>query len=386
MKVKILHLISNKTGIGGAEKFLLDMAGEYDSDRFTVSYCTIFSEGENLFVKELRKRGFDCYEIKGASWRDLPLTIKKLVKFLRREKFDIVHTQLLHGSIAGQLAARFAGVPVRLMTRQYTTDCYHDGHERLKKLDGYVARKAHKVIAISAAVRDDLINERVKPENIELIYNGIDLKPFGEKESGATTTLRKDFPDKYLIGFVANLNHRKGHEYLLRAIAELVPCYNDTHLLLIGEGDLRQSLEKLTGELKIENNVSFLGYQSNVPAILRQLDLYVHASVLEPLGIAVLEAMASEACVVATAVGGVPEIIQNGETGFLVAPRSAKALAETIENVRENRVRAAEIAKAGRERAEKAFDIKVIVEEYQKVYEASLTQRRAKSTGSGQNF
>ncbi len=127
MKIKVLHLVSNKTGIGGAEKFLLDMSDEYDNEKFSVSYCTIFSEGENIFLKELRRRNLDCFEVRGASFTDLPQTVRQLVSFMRREKFDIVHTQLLHGSIVGQLAARIAKVPVRVITRQYTNDCYHSG-------------------------------------------------------------------------------------------------------------------------------------------------------------------------------------------------------------------------------------------------------------------
>ncbi len=377
MPIKVLHLLSNKTGIGGAEKFLLDMSPEYDFDEFSVFYCTVFSEGENVFVRELQKRNLDCFEVKGAKLSNLPQTVRRLVEFMRSEKFDIVHTQLLHGSIVGQIAARIAKVPVRIITRQYTTDCYHDGHKYLDKLDTYVAKKATKVIAISNAVRDDLIEQSVSPDNIELIYNGIDLEPFNAETN--TTSIRERFPDKYLIAFVANLNHRKGHEYLLQAIAELAVQYKDIHLLLIGEGDLRKKLEELTAKLKIEENISFLGYQPNVPTLLKEVDLYVHASVLEPLGIAVLEAMAAGRCVVATEVGGVPEIIQDGQTGFLVPPKNAAALANAIRYARENTEQTTKIAKAGRERVEQAFDIQTIVKKYQEVYKASIIQNKTAS-------
>lgn len=374
MPIKVLHLISNKTGIGGAEKFLLDMSQEYDFNKFSISYCTIFSEGENLFVKELKKRGFACFEIKGASLKNIPKTVQQLVSFMRQEKFDIVHTQLLHGSVVGQMAARITGIPVRIITRQYTTDCYHDGHKYLEKLDGYVARKAHKIIAISDSVRTDLIAQGVDSDNIELIYNGIDLTPF--KDNHQKSAIREAFPNKYLIAFVANLNHRKGHEYLLQAIAQLVSQYKDIHLLLIGEGNLRKGLESLAEELKITGNISFLGYQQNVPSILKEVDLYVHASVLEPLGIAVLEAMAAGRCVIATAVGGVPEIIQDGETGFLVPSKNAKALADAIGFARENSIHTIEISNAGRKRVEEVFDIKTIVKQYQETYIATMAQNR----------
>lgn len=376
MPIKVLHLISNKTGIGGAEKFLLDMSGEYDSEKFSVSYCTVFSEGDNIFLKEIRKRKLDCFEVRGTSWVNLPQTVKQLVSFMRREKFDIVHTQLLHGSIVGQLAARIAGVPVRIITRQYTTDCYHRGHKYLDKFDAYVAKKATKVIAISNAVRDDLLEQGVSSDNIELIYNGINLEPF--KTQSKTSSIRKTFPDKYLIAFVANLNQRKGHEYLLQAMAELVSQDSDLHLLLIGEGDLRTRLEALTAQLNIEEHVSFLGYQPDVPALLKEIDLYVHASVLEPLGIAVLEAMAAGKCVIATRVGGVPEIIQDGQTGFLVSPKSATALANAIRHARENVRQTTMIGNAGRKRVEQVFDIQTIARQYQELYESGIAQSRQK--------
>jgi len=380
MTLKVLHLISNKTAIGGAEKFLLDMSDKYDNEKFSVSYCTIFSEGDNIFLKELRRRNLDCFEIRGVSWTNLPQTIRQLVNFMRRKKFDIVHTQLLHGSIVGQLAAQLAKVPVRIITRQYTTDCYHSGHKYLDKFDAYVARKATKVIAISNAVRDDLIEQGVRSENIVQIYNGIDLEPFEKKNT--TSSVRETFPDKYLIAFVANLNQRKGHEYLLQAMAQLLSHYKDIHLLLIGEGDLRKKLEELTAKLKIEESVSFLGYQPNVPALLKDIDLYVHASVLEPLGIAILEAMAAGKCVVATAVGGVTEIITDGQTGFLVPSRDATKLADAIRNARENLSQTEKIAKAGCKHVEESFGIKSIVKKYQELYITSILQNKAESSKS----
>jgi glycosyltransferase involved in cell wall biosynthesis len=354
------------------------MSNGYDNEKFSVSYCTIFSEGENIFLKELRRRNLDCFEVRGASFTDLPQTVWQLVGFMRREKFDIVHTQLIHGSIVGQLAARIAKVPVRVITRQYTIDCYHGSHKYLVKFDAYVAKKATKVIAISNAVRDDLIKQGVSYDNIELIYNGINLEPFNKKNN--TSSLRETFPDKYLIAFVANLNQRKGHEYLLQAMAQLASHYKDIHLLLIGEGDLRKKLEELTAKLKIEKNVSFLGYQPDVPALLKDIDLYAHASVLEPLGVAILEAMAAGKCVIATTVGGVPEIITDGQTGFLVPAQDATKMADAIRNARENLSQTEKIAKAGRKHVEESFGIKSIVKKYQELYTSSILKNKVETS------
>lgn len=370
MPIKVLHLISNKAGIGGAEKFLLDISEGFDRERFSVSYCAVFSEGDNILSDEIRKRDSECLEIIGTKSTNFPRVIQKLVSLMRREKFDIVHTQLLHGSIAGQIAARIAGVPIRIITRQYTTDCYRDTHKYLDKLDAYTARKATKVIAISKAVKENLIEQGVKPENIELIYNGIDLKPFNRKN--ASHPIRKSFPNKYLIAFVANLNYRKGHEYLLEAMSQLALDFNDIHLLLVGEGELRSDLEELTAKLNIKDKVSFMGYQPDVPGLLNEVDLYVHASTLEPLGIAVLEAMAAGKCVVATKVGGVPEIVKDGRTGILVPSKDAAALANAIRYLKNNSLLASEMGNAGRNLVERVFDIREVAKKYQDVYESSI--------------
>ncbi len=181
---------------------------------------------------------------------------------------------------------------------------------------------------------------------------------------------------------MANLNERKGHEYLLQAMAQLVSQYNDIHLLLIGEGDLRKKLEELTAKLKLEENVSFLGYQPNVPALLKDIDLYVHASVLEPLGIAILEAMAAGKCVVATSVGGIPEIITNGQTGFLVPSQDSTKLADAIRNARKDLYQTEKIAKAGRKHVEESFSIKSIVKKYQELYTSSILQKAEPSKSS----
>jgi glycosyltransferase involved in cell wall biosynthesis len=366
MSIKILHLISNKTGLGGAERFLLDMSEEYDNKKFSVSYCTIFSEGDNIFANEIRNRNLNCLELKGSSLLNLPQTVRRLVGFMRRERFDIVHTQLLHASIVGQLAAQIARVPARVITRQYTNDCYHEGNKYLNKLDAYVARKATKVIAISNAVRNDLLEQGVYSNKIELIFNGIRLEPFDNENE--TSSLREKFPDKYLLAFVANLNQRKGHEYLLQAMAQLVAKYNDIHLFLIGEGILRKELEELTAELKLEEHVSFLGYQPDVPTLLKNIDLYVHASVLEPLGIAILEAMAARKCIVATDVGGIPEIVVPGKTGFLVPSKNPDELAKTIIKAINQNEKTKEMGRLGRQRVEDAFSINAIVKQYEKLY------------------
>lgn len=373
MPIKILHLISNKAGIGGAEKHLLDMSEEYDVERFSISYCTVFSEGNDAFLDELRRRRFDCYELLGTSWTNLPETIRRLVSLMRRKRFDIVHTQLLYATIVGQLAARIAGVPIRIVTRHHTNDWYQPRHKHLNKLDAYVTRKATKVVAISGAVKNDLLQQGVPLDRIKLIYNGISLKLFDRNgQTNEVPQLKQAYPGKYLLAYTANLHEYKGHKFLIEALAKLSSKYTDIQLLLIGEGAERKNLEGLVARLKLKDKVTFLGYQPNVPALLKEIDLYIHPTMSEAFGIAVIEAMAAGKCVIASRVGGIPEIIEHGQTGFLVAPKDVTGLAEAILYARENLKLAQEIAEAGRERVKKKFSIQTIVNQYQQLYEACI--------------
>jgi glycosyltransferase involved in cell wall biosynthesis len=173
----------------------------------------------------------------------------------------------------------------------------------------------------------------------------------------------------FLIGTVGSLTERKGHRYLFQAMSSIRKKNPHAHLIVIGEGPEKERLEKMRVALGLESAITMLGFQENVAPILKQLDVYVHPSVQEPFGIAVLEAMAAGKCVVATAVGGVPEIVVQGETGYLVPAQNSDQLSSAISAAFANWKNTVRMGKNGRNRVLEMFDIDVTVRGYENLYQ-----------------
>lgn len=391
MPLKILTLTSARGGggsrnrrgmggaeIGGAEKLLLDLSNRYDRERFSISYCNIFSgDGENeQFVKEIQKRELQYFAVGGNQLRNLPKIIYQLIGIVRRERIDIVHAHLLHASIAGYIVASLAKPVKLIITRHYTNDiAYKHKTSFLEKLDARAARGATKAIAVSSEVKKDLLAQGVSPARIEIVHNGTDLNLFEETENDAQI-LPENLRGKFLLVTVGNLNFRKGHSFLIRALAKVAAKVERIGLIIIGEGAERAALENLAKDLGVADKVWIAGFRSDVPALLKNAGLYVHPSVYEPFGIAILEAMAARKCVVASRVGGIPDIVVDGETGFLVPPSNADALADAVLRAVANPRQIKKMGEAGRRRVEEKFLIETVAEKYEKLYESCAQIKR----------
>lgn len=370
MKIKVLHLISSPYGLGGAEKLLLDMDAFYDREKFSVFYCNLFNSPQkiSLFSKSLNENNLPRFDIPGHSWHNVPLIISRLLSLIRNNDIDIVNTHLIHASIIGSIAKRLEKKHRIVITQHYT----QSAHDKffLKKFDQSASRTANRVIAISSAVKNDLLAHGVKQAKIRVIPNGINLAEFdkeAERKNHLFDNLKKQ--KKFIIGSVGNLHKRKDHLTLILAMAQVVKKFPNAHLVIIGEGAERPLLEKNVKENKLEENVSLVGFQPNVPSLIKDFNLYVHSSKFEPFGIAILEAMASGKGVIATNVDGVVDIIENESNGFLIPPQNPQMMADFIIRAIENPRQIAEMRKRGRKRVEKDFRIETVVKEYQNLYE-----------------
>jgi len=371
MRLKILNLTSTRYGLGGVENLLLAAADKYDPARFSVAYCNLFCDhdGHGRFPSALRARRLPYFHIPGRRWSEIPAMITKLVRLLRREQFQVVHTHMLQATIVGQLAAQIAGVPMRLVTRHYTPDVYARKQPLMRWLDHHLARKATHVIAVSGAVRDGLVEQgRVPPERVSVIHNGIDLQAFDADRTDPPLSWGTPGEPGVWLGCVGSLFHRKGHADLLRALVKVIEVQPQTRLMLVGEGPEQARLEALARELGIADHVLFAGFQSQIPALVRRFDYYVHPSLHEPFGIAILEAMAAGKAVIGTNTGGIPELVIHGETGLLVPPSDPVALAAAILHLVSNPATAQPMGARGRQRVERYFNIRVTVDKYQELY------------------
>ena len=273
----------------------------------------------------------------GAAWR--------LARLLHRRKVDVLHTHTLAAAnVLSRLAARAAGVPV--VSHLHIENHFRPATRRLLAgLDNATARLAARLVAVSEDTRRAYERQGYPGGRIEVVYNGIDLPPNGE--------FRRNEPPR--IGEIARLCDVKGQRELLHALARLP----EAQLVLAGRdleqgGAYQDALERESERLGVRERVEF-GFHDDVPALLETLDVVALPSWTEGLPIVLLEAMAHARPVVATTVGGTPELVADGETGFLVPPRDPEALTAALRRVLDDPDLGRRLGEAGRARVAERF-------------------------------
>jgi glycosyltransferase involved in cell wall biosynthesis len=358
-KIKIVHIIG-QLQVGGAEKLLYDLCRKIDKERFIVQVIT--THGGGVFQKKFEQAGIPVINFEKSGKWDFSV-IDKMADYLRGERPDVVHTHLFAGDFWGGMAARRAGVRNIISTR-------HDilKEDWLRNLIGKSARrKCSKVVAISRFIFDHLVKkERVSPARIETIYNGIDMSGFYDP--------RRDIfkKDEVVIGTVGRLSKEKGQKHLLRASCFLKS--RNWRMVLAGDGPYRPLLEELTRQLGMEKRVRFLGEISDVASVLREIDIFVLPSVSEGLSLALLEAAASGCFVIATDVGGVPEVVSDGVNGKLFKPKRIEQLVSHLNWAMANTEQARRMARRLQEDVAARFDLNLMVDKYERMYENIANQ------------
>ncbi len=234
-----------------------------------------------------------------------------------------------------------------------------------------INRVHHPVVAVSQAVRQHLLDQtQIDPELIQVIRNGLDIRSL-PTDSKLDPGIREKVglkPQEKMVVAVARLSFEKGGDVLLRAWQILVRGRGDLKLVVVGDGSELEKLQKMAGELEIQNSVFFAGFQSDVYSWLSGADLFVNSSRFEGLPMSILEASVLRIPIVATAVGGVPEVIQDGATGILVESENPKALAQAMASALDHPARAKELAEAGWRHVIANHDIRDTVKEYEDLY------------------
>jgi glycosyltransferase involved in cell wall biosynthesis len=300
-----------------------------------------------------------------------------LWRALREERPAIFHAHLTWPLACkyGVLAAWLARVPAIVATAHLYLEPRDNRQQRLMRLMMMVLRR---IIAVSREVKMRYARELSMPERkLAVVRNGIDVPPTARSRNPALRAeLVRGRPD-YVVLTPARLHEQKGHAYLLAAAAQ-VP---EATFVLAGEGPLRAELERLAGELNIADRCVFLGYRSDVSDLLAAADLLALPSLFEGLPVSVLEAMAAERPVVATAIGGTDEAVTHELTGLLVPPRDPAALAAAIRRLRADPPLARRLAAAGRERVEREFSSRVTAHDVMRIYDEVMGA--ATSAGAG---
>lgn len=247
-----------------------------------------------------------------------------------RCQIDVIHTHKT-GCEESPIAARLAGVPKVIGTFHVDSSVDVDGrcntsaHRMMEMVSN---RCLDKAIAVSEATKKDWLKRtHMSADRIVTIHNGIDPEVFQRKRSKSEARAKLGLKhDGIIIGAVGRLDKVKGFEYLIEAVAKLKSRFAKLHLAIAGEGPLRKQLELHCHNLGVSNSVHFLGFQDDVQLVLDSIDVFAMPSLCETLGYALLEAMATELPAVGSSVGGIPEVIQEGVTGYLVPSRNSDQL------------------------------------------------------------
>jgi glycosyltransferase involved in cell wall biosynthesis len=356
--LKVCH-VSLTLKTGGLERILADLAHHHLPERCEPTFLALREIGR--FGEEIRALGRHVAVLKDQSRFG---GLREMARFFREHQFDIVHTHNTYPHIYGTIAARWAGVPVVVQTRHGQ----RAGHGWKSSLQyRWAARWTDRIITVSDDAAGLCVTaDRIPAAKVTRIWNGIDLSQF--RFTGPSTDL--------VAIAVARLSAEKDFPTLLRAMALVVPRVPTLRLKIVGDGPERAALESLADELHLRNNIEFLGERRDVPQLLTQAGFFVTSSLTEGISLTLLEAMAVGLPVVATSVGGNPEIVVDGETGRLAPAANPTALAAAIVAMCEDRAQWPAFGRAGCERAAAHFDIHRMARDYEDLYETIIETKR----------
>ena len=374
-KTNILHIVPD-LNIGGAQRMVLALLKQLDKEKYNVKVCYWLGEGE--LKDEIEKAGIEVIDLKVKNG-SLLRVIFKLIKLIKENKIKLIHTHLFDTDLCGFLATRWAKVPIMIISIHSIFFLKKKKHAlRYKIISLFIDR----FLPVSDSLAQHFISwARINPNKVTAVSNGIDMSEFNKpKHTNRLNELRKSLGIPVatpILGTVARLEPRKGHRYLLEAVAQISKDYPDLTVLLVGDGELKSDLRNLVKELNISSNVIFAGSQENIPEILSLLDLFVLPTLEEGFSIAILEAMACGLPVIATNVGGVPELVKDKETGLLVASRSPLALASAMTMLLGNKEYAVALGEAGKKRV-KQFSSKIMAEKIEEIYNYHINSKISK--------
>ncbi|WP_353931817.1 glycosyltransferase family 4 protein [Okeanomitos corallinicola TIOX110] len=330
IKTRILLMIDDAT-LGGGQMHVFLLAKYLDKSQFEVSIAT---ESQGWLFDTASALNIPLHQLNISNkitWK----SFKNVQELLIKNHFDIIHT---HGGTAGfwgRLVGKISSKSSKII------HTYHGLHylnqnsiksKIFKLIDQLLLLITNQIICVCKAdYVSGLAAKVVAPNAYTIIYNGIEIDKFSSNLDQQKA--RKIFniePEKIIFGNVARLHPQKGHKILLQALAKIVNSYTNTHLLIVGDGEIREELIKIAQELGIKNHVSFLGARSDIYEFLSAIDIFVLPSLWEGQPIALLEALAMGKPCIASNVNGIPEIINNGINGYLVNPNDVDNLYELM--------------------------------------------------------
>ncbi|MGI9237100.1 MAG: glycosyltransferase [Woeseiaceae bacterium] len=360
--MKILHVETGRHFLGGPQQviYLINALRQRGHDNTLV--CPPDS-GINNVAREadIRVQNLFC-----AGDLDLPFAYR-LSQYLKEAQPDIVHCHSRRGAdILGGLAASIADIPTVVSRRVDNTE--------MRLMAALRYRPFKKVIAISAAIADVLLDRGVETERLVVIRDAVDVSAFDTTPD--CTEVRHSLgldPQDFVVAAAGQLIPRKGHQYLLQAVADLHSRYPQLKLVVFGEGYLNNQLRAQATALNLGDVVQFAGFRDDLDDFLACFDLFAHPALAEGLGVAALKASAAKLPVVGFEAGGMVEAVAHEQTGLLVAPEDSEALATAIARFVDDPELCRQFGEAGRLRMQSEFSIDSMTDKHVELYDTVLS-------------
>ncbi len=380
-KIKVLHIHTRGIVGGSGTNTLLSMIG-LRGNRFS-SMLACGSEGS--LVDEALKNDLTVVILphlqnKINVFSDF-LALSEIIALIHRERFAIIHTHNSKAGILGRFAARICRVPVVVHTLHSCVFKYPNLNWFEKRffliLEKIAAKFCDKLIVISEPLKEEFVKAGIAREDkLVTIYSGIEIEKFNLQLNISQKKQELGIPvNSFVVGIVGRLAKGKGHEFVIRAIPLILREISDIVFVFVGDGPLRNSLEDLSISLNIRNQVIFTGTRDDVPEVLQVLDIFCLASLYEGMGRVILEAQVAGKPVVATRIGGIPDIVCENKTAFLVKTADSGALAEAIIRlIKDDNLRKS-MSEAAKEYVGVKFSSEKMVSDIIKVYEELLGKK-----------
>ncbi|MFH1284078.1 MAG: glycosyltransferase family 4 protein [Candidatus Peregrinibacteria bacterium] len=371
--MKNILLYTDTPQSGGAELQMFLLAKFLDKEKFTPILVCGSSPALDGWCENFEKEGIKVIRISALSKHN-PKHYTQLKKIIKTHNIDLLHAHVWNPASCRYAYFAAASMKIPVITTE------HDPFRItfIKNLFKIPAlKKTAKIITVSKNNQKILQNLYPKfADKIAVIHNGIDTTWWQSQLLRFTKEdlekIKKDIfgakPDTLIIAAIAELHERKGLKYLIAAMPEIVKEYPNVKLVIIGEGPDRTNLENLIRKLKISAHVVLLGRRKEIPKLLKSANIFALPSKREAFGMVNLEAMLVPLPVVASCVGGIPEIVENGKTGFLVEPENFGKLAKALKSLIASPDLREKFATAGQKRVLENFSAQKMAEEYEKVY------------------
>lgn len=374
-RAHIVYLIRQTAG--GMQNHLLALTANFQQ-KYQI---TVITPPNKQLIKKLKQQNINFFEVniddRLHPIKDL-ISIYQLQKLLRKLKPDLIHIHGNKTALVGRLALLGQKAPPIVLT-VHNFLIFQQAPFPLKQLAAAVerrlAKKTARIITVSHQLKEALIkDERLPANKIEVIHNGLNLRAWSELNKEACRQRLSLKPNDFVILAVGRLVDWKGHRYLIEAVNCLsADEQKNVKVFIAGDGPLRQKLEQLIAGLNLSAKIKLLGHVSKVQELMAAADLFVLPSVNEPFGLVLLEAMAAKLPIIATASGGVPEIITHKENGWLVKPAQPLALAEAIRRLKTDAHLRSKLIANGWQVVNSRFSLAEMVAKTERVYEACLS-------------